>query len=389
MARMKSLKRDANDWNQLQWSRFKNQGACVASEYYQNCPYFFTREGSQLNMVGMYRGGAAFLIAGGPSFNLVDKAKLAKAPVFTMTLNNSCRTFRPNAGIIVDDPCRFIASLWLDPKIMKFVPMSAFEKPLWDNRTLVARDGTKNFHFEPMNMKVGDCPNVIGYRRNEKFVAARFLYEDTINWGCHKDFGGGRSVMLAATRILFLLGFRRLYLLGVDFEMSDDKKYHFNEGRTDAAVRGNMSTYSKMIKWFGELQPHFLAENFIVKNCNPNSRLTAFPKIDFEEAVYEASHHVGDLDSERTEGMYVKYEEKVAAWKAARAPARAEETSLGIRPSPDVSPDGGVMHPPPITDETLKRLEEMRNKGDEQEALSVPPDPPDAPAVPVAEPPKQ
>jgi len=375
MVRMRSLKKDENDWNQLQWSRFKNQGACVASEYYQNCPYFFTREGSQLNLVGMYRGGAAFLIAGGPSFNSVDKGKLARAPVFTMTLNNSCRTFRPNAGVIVDDPCRFIASLWLDPKIMKFVPMSAFEKPLWDNRTVISRDGSKSFHFEPMNMKVGDCPNVVGYRRNEKFVAARFLYEDTINWGCHKDFGGGRSVMLAAMRILFLLGFRRVYLLGVDFDMSEDKKYHFQEGRTDAAVKGNMSTYSKMVKWFGELQPHFLAENFIVRNCNPNSRLKAFPPIDFDEAVYEASHHVGDLDEERTDGMYVKYEEKVAAWKAARESLKHQNG----QPPPQVLPDGGVLLPPPITDETLKKLEDMRAKGDEQEALSVPPDSPDVP----------
>jgi hypothetical protein len=263
----------------------------------------------------MYRGWPAFLIAGGPSFLETDRDALSKAPVYTMALNNACRTFRPNAGCIVDDPCRFVASLWLDPKIQKFVPTSHFEKPLWDNRTIIKKDGTKEPRWMPMNLKVGDCPNVVGYRRNEKLVPARYLYEDTINWGNHKQWGGGRSVLLASMRILFLLGFRTVYLLGVDFEMNKEKKYHFNEGRTDAAINGNMSTYDKMIKWFDDLQKYFLAENFIIKNCNPNSRLKAFPSISFSDALYEAGWMVGDLVNERTDGMYIKWEEKLAEWQ--------------------------------------------------------------------------
>ena len=73
--------------------------------------------------------------------------------------------------------------------------------------------------------------------------------------------------------------------------------------------------------------------------------------------------------------MYVKYEEKVAAWKAARESLKHQNG----QPPPQVLPDGGVLLPPPITDETLKKLEDMRAKGDEQEALSVPPDSPDVP----------
>src|SRR5882757_1191680 len=37
--------------------------------------------------------------------------------------------------------------------------------------------------------------------------------------------------MLAAVRILFLLGIRRLFLLGVDFQMSATTKYHFDKDR--------------------------------------------------------------------------------------------------------------------------------------------------------------
>ena len=162
-----------------------------------------------------------------------------------------------------------------------------------------------------MELRVGDCPNVIGFRRNEKFHSPRFLFEDTINWGNHKQWGGGRSVLLAAMRILFLIGFRKVYLLGVDFEMSEEKKYHFDEGRTKGAIHCNTSTYSKMMGWFAELQQTFLAENFIVKNCNPLSKLTAFPFISVDEAIYEAAGHIGDLKMERTNGMYQAFEEKI------------------------------------------------------------------------------
>lgn len=315
MSRMKSMKVDENDLSKLRYGRFSNMGSCVSSEFYQPCPFFFTREASQLNIVGMYRGASAFLIGGGPSFASVDKNLLRRAGVWTMTLNNSVKSFRGNASCIVDDPSRFMASLWLDPMITKFVPATLFEKPLWDGRVIIDKNKKEEHRWQPLSLRVGDCPNVIGYRRNEKFHAKRYLYEDTINWGNHKEWGGGRSVLLASLRILFLLGFRKVFLFGVDFEMTDNKRYHFEEGRTESAVKGNMSTYSKMLKWFHDLRPHFDAENFIVKNCNQSSKLDAFDFISVEDAIFEATQHIGDTSKERSEGMYTKYEEKIAAWQ--------------------------------------------------------------------------
>ena len=139
-----------------------------------------------------------------------------------------------------------------------------------------------------------------------------------MNWGNHAKYGGGRSVMLAAMRILFLLGFRRVYLLGVDFEMTPEKKYHFTEDRHAGAIRGNMQTYQKLQDWFTELQPYFLKERFVVKNCNPTSKLTAFPFMPYEDAVAEATAHLGDYRHERTQGMYRKREEKLAEIGQAR-----------------------------------------------------------------------
>jgi hypothetical protein len=212
----------------------------------------------------------------------------------------------------VDDPSRFNLSTWLDPTIMKFTPMGHFEKPLWDNRLLRTTDGELQM-WERSKLKVGDCPNVIGFRRNEKFHASRWLYEDTINWGNHKKFGGGRSVMLAAIRILFLLGFRRVYLLGVDFEMSPERRYHFDEKRSPGAISGNNSTYTKMIRWFSELHQYFVKEDFIIKNCNRDSKLKTFPNIAYGEALDEALSIRGNFSNERTTGMYDTLDRKAGA----------------------------------------------------------------------------
>ena len=327
---VRSLAVDRNDQAKLRHGREVNEGIVVMNgEFSQYCPYFFTREGAPIQLVGNYRGAAAFLIAGGPSFAEMDKAPLKS--VWTMTLNNSTASFRSNANVIVDDPARFSYSTWLDPLIQKFVPMSHFEKPMWDNRLLGEGDEASQ-RWEKAAIKVGDCPNVVGYRRNEKFMARRFLQEDTINWGMHGKWGGGRSVLLASLRILHLLGFRRVYLLGVDFEMSDEKRYHFQEERTAAAIQGNMSTYAKLQGWLAELQPYFLKAGYVVKNCNPTSCLKAFPFMPYEEAIAEATGHLGNYAMERTAGMYRKMQDKLAEI----GQAQPETASTDGTPSPTV-----------------------------------------------------
>lgn len=327
-----SLAVDKHDIAKLRHGRTIHEGSTFGLEYYQACPFFFTREGAALSMVGQYRGASAFLMAGGPSLKGLDLKPMENA--WVMTLNNAHSTFRGQANCSVDDPCRFNYSMWLDPTITKFVPMAQFEKPLWDNRRIQI-NGESRQSWDKAEKKVGECPNVVGYRRNEKFHAPRWLYEDTINWGNHKDYGGGRSVMLAAMRILFLLGFRRVYLLGVDFEMTPEKKYHFSQDRTAGSIRGNMSTYTKLQTWFTELQPYFLDEGFAVKNCNPRSKLTAFPFIKYTEALAEATGLLGDFRNERTDGMYQTLKEKLAAQANSASPClEAEGDFPGEREAP-------------------------------------------------------
>ena len=304
MTRRRSLKKDNSDDKGFRYSRDRHCGVTVSSEFYQPCPMFFTREGSQLNLIGHYRGDSAFLLCNGPSMIQNDLSLLDNPGIMTYGMNNGPKTFRPNFWTCVDDPARFLKSIWLDPRISKFIPMGSMEKKIFDNET-----------WEMTDVKVGECPNVVGYRRNEKFVADRFLFEDSINWGCHKDYGGGRSVMLPALRILFLLGFRKVYLLGCDFTMSEEYTYHFDEQRGKGAVNCNMSTYKRLKdEYFPQLKPFLDAEGFEVYNCNPDSGLKTFPHVSFQDAIKEASSDLGDVTTERTWGMYSKPSEK-SKWK--------------------------------------------------------------------------
>ena len=112
--------------------------------------------------------------------------------------------------------------------------------------------------------------------------------------------------MLVATRILFLLGIRRIFLLGVDLQMDSDHKYHFEQDRAPGSIRGNNSTYRKINHWFTQLRPLFEAEKLRVYNCNPTSGLKAFDTVQFDAAINMVQEEWGPIDvsSERSSGLY-------------------------------------------------------------------------------------
>jgi hypothetical protein len=287
---------DENDARAIEWGRERDKGYRKYNHHFQQTvPMFFTQDNHSLWLGDLYRGRSAFLICGGPSFAKLDHAPLAEAGMLTMGINNSPRTFRPNLWASVDSPDHWIRSIWLDPTITKFVPTSHANKRIFDSNKWRFPGDT-----------VGSCPNIIYYRRNEQFNAERFLWEDSMNWGNHTKFGGGRSIMLPAIRILFILGIRKIFLLGCDFNMSPTATYHFDQARHRGSVSGNSATYQKLNEWFKQLRPHFEKEGLQIFNCNPESNLKAFPFISYEEALGKASSHMCFIDfaNERTRNLY-------------------------------------------------------------------------------------
>jgi hypothetical protein len=206
-----------------------------------------------------------------------------------MAVNNAAAVVRPHLWTCVDDPANFCDAIWRDPAVWKFVPCEYFEKPL----SVRGLQGELVVSHET----VREMPAVFGYRRNEDFSAERFLQEPTFNWGNHgsrsDDLGnqGSRSVMYVALKLLYCLGVQRVYLLDCDFRMTlGGQNYAFEQDRSMASVKGNT------------LRPKFEQAGFAVFNCTPNSGLTVFPHVPFEQAISEAL--TGFPSDLRTDGMY-------------------------------------------------------------------------------------
>lgn len=201
-----------------------------------------------------------------------------------MAVNNAAAVFRPQLWCCVDDPGNFCDAIWHDPGITKFVPEDHFDAPL------MVRDGTGQ--LVPSQHRVADMPGVFGYRRNEEFSADRWLHEPTINWGNHRRMTdergnrGSRSVLYVAVRLLYYLGFRRVYLLGCDFRMERGQpNYAFAQDRCESSIRGNNNSYRVLNDRFTLLKPHFERAGFQIFNCTPDSGLEVFPYVDYDEAM--------------------------------------------------------------------------------------------------------
>lgn len=276
-----------HDLNRLYWGRERGSGTAIKNPA-RGSPMFFRENGAAVDLIDSQRG-ACFLVLNGPSTATLNTSLLGLPGIASFGVNNGSHKVRTTYWTCVDDPKRFMSSIWADPKITKFVPMHHFAKPIWDTKSGCAGSLVREF------------PAVFGFRRNERFLASQFLTEDTINWGNHGDLGGGRSCMLVALRIIHLLGFRRVYLLGCDFHMSDSEKYFFDEKRTKGAIAGNNSSYKIMMGYYEALAPVFNADGFMVFNCNKDSNLKVFPYADYYEAI--AEHAIDTNDT--TDGMYV------------------------------------------------------------------------------------
>lgn len=230
----------------------------------------------------IYRNSSCFLICGGPSVKSLDLSKLNRHGILTMSVNNAYVLYKTNFWISVDTPGNFVDAVFRDPTVMKFIPLENIDKYISTRKHGVVVQSAK---------KVSDMPNVFTFRRNRDFNSNRFLNEPTVNWGNHQKIkdenglAGCRSVLLASLRILYYLGIKNVYLLGVDFKMTPEESYAFRQKKDEQACKTNNESYFILNKRLEKLQPVFLKNQFYVYNCNPLSNCKAFPIVNFDKAI--------------------------------------------------------------------------------------------------------
>jgi len=248
------------------------------------------------NLDGLYAGHSAFLVGCGPSLKSVDTTKLQVPGVLIAAMNNAPKTIRPHLWIGLDSPCQFLRSIWLDPTILKFTPAVNADRKVFDSDA-----------WKLMATTIEKCPGVFFFMRNNIFKAADFLVEDSFCWGGTPEGGfPGRSVLLPALKLLYILGIKTVYLLGTDFKMSPGRPYHFAQTRDQHTADRNNQMYTLVNTRLTALRPYFDKVGFTVYNCTEGSSLTAFPRMSYDEAVAQALQEWGniDIDHERSEGLY-------------------------------------------------------------------------------------
>lgn len=248
-------------------------------------------------MSGMFRGAGCFLVCGGPSLLKVNLDLLDKRGIVTAAVNHGAAIIRPQLWIMCDSQNRFDYSLWHDPAVMKFTK----QKYLYDTLKQF-----QNGAIQPTRVFPRDLANVWGYKHCHGWNADTFLTQPLPTWGTAKaeedpDGGTHKSVMLIALRLLYWLGFRRVYILGADFKMKADNPYGFRENVPEGRVSGNNELYAWLNRRFAELRPHFRKYGYEVFNCTEGGKLEAFERLPLASAIERELTNVREI---HTEGYY-------------------------------------------------------------------------------------
>jgi hypothetical protein len=238
-------------------------------------PVFFSHDMRTIDLTDFYRDRPAFLCGRGPSLEQMDLTFLNKPGVLSLALNGACELLRPTLWLVNDPPDRFTQPYWNDPGVIKLIPREHRDVMIADGKDVKAHAAT------------------LFFARNARFRADRFLIEPTFNIGC--DVGvddglghaSGRSVMLPAIKILYVLGVRRVYLLGCDFKMNPEKPYAGSDIKSERACKTNNNKFQIINARLEVLWRPFHDAGFEILNCTPGSELTAFPTIPYDEAVLE------------------------------------------------------------------------------------------------------
>jgi len=240
------------------------------------------RFGDAMPLRDQYAGASVVLCCGGPSLAEMDLSPLQQRGVMVAAVNQVAATHvRPQFWFSVDEPARFAEPIWTDPGILKFVPIG------WATVGTARWNGTA---YESTGRMANSYPSTLFFRNTKDGWRAEDFFETPkVVWGGSVSVNGQprevKSVLFAALRLLDWLGFRRIILLGADFYMTPQRTYAFPDPKNQHASQTNNNTYAFLNHWLGLLRTVAAARGLVIQNATPGSRLEAFERVEFHEAL--------------------------------------------------------------------------------------------------------
>jgi len=203
--------------------------------------------------------------------------RIRERGIVSLAINNIAGHVPVSAWCFSDPQDKFHHGMFFDPKCMTFAPIPKLRKHV----RAKLPDGT----FRTTKTRVQECPGTFGFQRGTTFYPETFFSSEEAQWG-----RGGKQpdpkpftclcTMLLGIRLLHYLGCQKVYMIGVDFWMTDKEQYAF--GQTKRASNTRYKNENAMLQ---ELVPTFKKHNFQMFNCNPDSKCDAFPYVSFEKAI--------------------------------------------------------------------------------------------------------
>jgi len=194
----------------------------------------------------VWQGETVYIIGGGPSLKTFNWNSLAGKK--TIAINKAFYAY-PNADILYFTDGRFYS--WYKDDIDLFKG--------------------KKYTVTPGTVKLDPGVNML--KRGQKLGLSK--EKDTL---CHGNNSGYAAINLA-----YLLGAKRIVLLGYDMG-NDGKKSHFHEGYPTNAVSNSIYA-NNFMPAFETLYPILKNSGIEIYNANEKSRLNIFPKISLEKAL--------------------------------------------------------------------------------------------------------
>lgn len=201
---------------------------------FQN-PVFLRHNNQSLNIFNLFNNETVYLIGRGPSLGKVLENKDLKTLLYNPTIvkygmNSSpdVMDFNVNLWSAVDRMTKFSSRILKNPNIMKFIPMNRFQVNNFDMRQ---NDCERTVGYKINNKLVHSCmcPNTIGVQTflvetHEKLSFGNiFLGTTAVPYGF---YNGQKSVLLFSIKVCLLLGFKKIVLIGVDFNMDNETPYY-------------------------------------------------------------------------------------------------------------------------------------------------------------------
>jgi len=218
--------------------------------------------------------------------------RLRERGVLCLSVNNTAG-WVPSTAFVCNDPCdKFSGGIFLDPKIIKFLPSPRARRG--SRLRLKGTDGV----FRWLEKTSKEMPSTFFFSRDFEFSPETFLASATVNCGCNDRgrniTGWAKNIFTPnmAFKLLYYLGVKEVFCLGLDFQMQHGQPYAYLQKKHSGAVLSNNEKYVLADKMFCALQPVFMDAGFHVFNVNETSGCTAFPYVPFSEALERCRNNV-------------------------------------------------------------------------------------------------